>query len=128
MSLRYRIESDLQYSTKDWGLPVEIISAVDGSTQTKSANDATEDLKALMILYDTRTVDPGTGLDVVAKKPIVVMRITDLDAIPARGWAVRIPTTPIENAPLVTHYIERASEDGGSIGFIRLYCGKVVQE
>jgi hypothetical protein len=127
VSLRYRIESDLQYSTKDWGLPVEIIN-LQGVKQTLSANDNTKTLKALQILYDTRTVDPGTGLDVVAKKPIVVMRITDLDAVPARGWAVRIPVTPIENASLVTHWIERASEDGASIGFIRLYCGKVVQE
>jgi len=50
-----------------------------------------------------------------------------LDAIPERGWIIKFPLSPVEGEPLVSHHIDRVSEDGRSLGFIRIYPGKLVQ-
>jgi hypothetical protein len=83
------------------------------------------------VLYDTMVQDPATGIDVrldtVVHKPVVTLRVTSLDTIPVRGDIVRFPLSPVEGEPLVSHYIDRVSEDGRSLGFIRIYPGKLVQ-
>jgi hypothetical protein len=130
VGLRARLEADLEFAleeTKLWGIAVELIDPETGVDQTQSANDATKLLSG-QVLYDTRDFDPQTGADIIVHKPVVTLRRTSLDAIPERGWIVRLPLTPLDGAPLVSYSLERVAEDGGSIGFIRLYCGRLVQE
>jgi hypothetical protein len=130
VNIRAQIESDLSFSLEsqdDWGMPVEIIDPATGLIQTQSANDATK-LLAGQVLYDRREQDPDTGLEIWVHRPVVTLRVSSLDAIPVRGWIVRFALSPVEGAPLVSHYIERVPQDGRSIGFIRLYPGKLVQE
>lgn len=129
MNLRAQIEQDLSFSmesTDGWGMPVELVSPA-GVEQTQSANDATK-LLAGQVLYDTREQDPDTGLDVLVHRPVVTLRVTSLDAVPARGWVIRFALSPVAGATLVSHYVERVSEDGRSIGFVRIYPGRLVQE
>jgi hypothetical protein len=110
-----------------YGLPVELI-APGGTKQTNSANDP-DNLLAGQVLYDTRAEEPETGAEIVVHKPVVTLRRSSLDRVPADGenWTVRIPETPIDGAPMVDFALERPSEDGGAIGFIRLYLMRVVQ-
>jgi hypothetical protein len=81
------------------------------------------------VLYDTRAEEPETGAEIVVHKPVVTLRRSSLDTIPGDGenWTVRIPETPIAGASMVDFALERPSEDGGAIGFIRLYLMRVVQ-
>lgn len=128
MNLRARVESDLSFTLEGlWGLPVELINPITGAIQTQSANDNTKLLKG-QVIYDTTVQNPETGLDVVTPKPVVTLRITSLDDIPVRGWSIRFPISPVDGAPMVTHYVDRVDEDGGSFGFVRIYPGKLVQE
>ena len=124
------IESDLYETLEgDYGLPVELI-APDGTKQTKSANNPTEDLMG-QILYDSIIQDPNTGLDIVVHKPVVSLRRSSLttvpDATPGDNWAVRIPLEPSVSAPKVTFRIGRVTEGGDSIGFVRLYLERIEQ-
>jgi hypothetical protein len=130
VSLRETIEADLASTLEnpdDYGLPVELI-APDGTIQTKSANDATADLSG-QILYDTRAEEPETGAEIIIHKPVVTLRRTSLDRIPIPGedWIVRIPITPSLTATKEDFALERPGEDGGAIGFIRLYLTRVSQ-
>lgn len=130
MNLRVTAEADLYRTLEhanDWGLPVELI-APDGTIQTKSANHPTEDLKG-QVLYDTTVVNPETGLDMVIDKPVVTLRRSSLDRIPAadENWMIRIPETPDPTATKTLHKIERAPEQGKAIGFIRLYLTKAIE-
>jgi len=131
MNLREQAESDLFDTLEDqetgFGLPVVLI-APDGTKQDKSANDPTLDLSG-QILYDTLVVDPQSGLEMVIHKPVISLRRSSLDQIPVagEGWGVMIPETPDRTATKVLHTIERAPEDGKSIGFIRLYLTRAVE-
>jgi hypothetical protein len=129
MNLRALVESDLADTLEGgWGLPVVLFDP-DGDKYDKSANDPTKDLVG-QVLYDTLTVDPEDGAEVVVHKPVVTLRLSSLERVPLDGekWAVQIPITPDPAADKVTFYLERPSEEGGSIGFIRLYLMATEQE
>jgi hypothetical protein len=130
MNLRAQIETDLEQTLEDpngFGLPVVLV-APDGTVYDKSANDPDVDLCG-QVLYDSKRVDPETGLDIIIHQPVVTLRRSSLTRVPVAGekWAVKIPITPNPDADKVTHALERAPEDGGSIGFLRLYLTKAVQ-
>jgi len=124
MNLRVQAEADLYDTLEDpegWGLPVVLIDP-DGIRQEKSANNTDEDLSG-QIIYDTTEVDPVTGMEMIVHKPVVTLRRTSLNKIPVAGerWGVEIPEIPDPTATKVLHVVERAPEEGKSIGFIRLY-------
>jgi hypothetical protein len=122
MNLRELVEHDLSDTLEgDWGLPVELVDP-NGVLYTKSANDPTLDLVG-QILYDTTVQNPDTGAEIVVHKPVVTLRRSSLIRVPLSGelWWVRIPLTPSYSATKVGFLLEQATEDGGSIGFIRLY-------
>jgi hypothetical protein len=121
MGLRAQIEEDLALTLEnpdDYGLPVILVSP-DGVTQEVYGQ----------VLYDTKRIDPETGLDMIVPQPVVTVRRSSLTRIPLarEKWAVRIPMTPEYAAAMTTHSIERAPEDGKSIGFVRLYLTKAIQ-
>ena len=123
MNLRKRAEADLEFSLEgEWGLPV-VLTSPDGVEQTKSKNNATEDLKG-QILYDHRVIDSETGMERTVNTPVVTLRISSLDRVPKDGeiWGMKFPLTPDPDAPKITFVlIGRPPEGGGSIGFIRFY-------
>jgi hypothetical protein len=124
--LREQIESDLSFTLEgEFRLPVVLIFA-DGTKQEKSANDTTQDLVG-QILHDTIVETLETGLDGVVHRTVVTLRKTSLDQTPSKGDSVLIPVTPNYNATKEVYIIERVSEDGGSIGFVRLYLVKAKQ-
>ena len=128
MNLRVLAESDLKTTLEgDWGLPVILISP-DGVQQDKSANDPTADLTG-QVLYDTLVQNPDTGSEMVAHKPVVTLRISSLNRVPQQGesWIVKIPTIPNPAATKEDFFLERPTEDGSSIGFIRLYLMRAKQ-
>lgn len=121
MNLRVQIEEDLALtleSPDDYGLPVKLIDP-DGGIQELNGQ----------VLYDTKVIDPETGLPVIVHQPVVTLRRSSLTRVPRAGekWAVSIPEVPGPDADKVLHTVERAPEDGGSIGFIRLYLMRVKQ-
>lgn len=77
------------------------------------------------VLYDTRALDSSIGVEVLVHDPVVTVRLSSLARVPLASekgrWAVQIPESPISGAPLKTYVLGRVSQDGGSIGFIRLY-------
>lgn len=126
--LRETIEADLAVTLEgDYRLPV-ILIAPDGARQDKSANDPEADLVG-QIIYDTSVEDPETGGAIIVHKPVVILRRTSLDRVPISGekWAVEIPTVPKYDATKEKFVVEEAREDGGAIGFIRLYLMRVKQ-
>lgn len=128
MGLRAEIEEDLEdfLEGDDYGQAVVLISP-GGVRYSKSANDPTADLMG-QVLYDSisQTED---GVEVIDHNPVVTLRRSSLAKIPAPNekWGVNIPTGPRADATRETFIMERASEDGGSIGFIRLYLRKAEQ-
>lgn len=129
-NLRELVESDLAYTLEDpegFGLPV-ILIAPNGTTYDKSANDEAADLTG-QILYDSLDVDPETGAEIIVHKPVVTLRRSSLEVIPGPNekWVVKIPTTPSYNAEKESFYLERPTEHGGAIGFIRLYLMAIKQ-
>lgn len=126
MNLRERVERGLKTTLEGkWKLPVELVSP-DGTIYTKSANDPEEDLGG-QILYDTRVENPETGGEAIVHKPVVTLRRSSLAEIPDRGWVCRIPLTPDYDAEKVSFFVERPSEEGGAIGFVRLYLVRAIE-
>ena len=126
MNLRETIEQDLGETLEaEYGLPV-ILTSSNGVRQSKSANDPTADLVG-QILYDTTMYDEG--VEIIVHKPVVTLRVSSLVRVPVPGerWLVEIPTTPNYTATKESFLLERPSEDGGSIGFIRLYLMRAEQ-
>lgn len=80
------------------------------------------------VLYDTTEQDPITGAPIIVRKPVVTVRRSTLNRIPITGetWAVQIPDTPSLTGTLVTYNL-LSTEDGKSLGMVRLYLGDVVQ-
>jgi hypothetical protein len=70
-------------------------------------------------------------VEVIQHHPVVTLRRSSLARVPLatekNRWLVRIPTTPSRTATKTTFVLGHPSEDGGSIGFIRLYLTKTVQ-
>jgi hypothetical protein len=83
------------------------------------------------VLYDTIIDNPETGSEVIVHDPVVTLRRTSLLRVPIptekNRWLVSIPEKPSMTASLRAYVMGRPSEDGGSIGFIRLYLMKPVQ-
>jgi len=121
VNLREQIEADLADTLEDpddFGLPVTLVDDL-GDSQDYYGQ----------ILYDTLTENPETGAEVVVHKPVVTLRRSSLVRIPLPNekWIVKIPLTPSLTAPKVDFAIERPSEEGGAIGFIRLYLTRIEQ-
>ena len=123
MNLREQAEADLAVSLEDqtagFGLPVELIGP-DGTRYTGLVGQ---------VLYDTTEVNQETGAPLIVHNPVVTLRRSSLTVVPVNGedWACRIPITPSTTAALATFMVEQVSEDGGSIGFIRLYLTRAAQ-
>ena len=127
MNLREQIELDLAETLEDpggFGLPAILIDP-DGVEHGPYYGQ---------ILYDTRVVEDAIGglsADIVIRPPIVTLRRSSLARIPLASeknrWAVKIPITPSLTADKKTFVLGHPSEDGASIGFIRLYLAEVVQ-
>lgn len=136
MSLREQMERDLAVTLTDpnaWGMPVEL-TGPDGKEYNTSANspDPTNpDPLHGQVNYTSVRLSPQTGEEQVINKPSVVLRRTDLERVPEKGenWLVRFPKDPSLTAELKDYVmtVDRASEGGRSIGFIRLYPVKAVQ-
>jgi len=129
MLLREQIEIDLADTLEgEFWLPIELIDP-DGNKQVYK-KDSTTDLLGGQVLYDIRDTDPETGMPIIVHKPVVTLRITSLDRIPVSGerWGVAIPSAPNPSAPKVMFVLEQATEDGRSIGFIRLYLTRTEQQ
>lgn len=128
MGLRAEIEEDLSdfLEGDDYGQAVVLTSPA-GVRYSKSANDPTADLMG-QVLYDSIS-ETEDGQQVIDHDPVVTLRRSSLTKIPAANekWGVEIPTGPKTGAPRETFILEKASEDGGSIGFIRLYLRKAEQ-
>jgi len=121
-NLRELAEMDLADTLEDpknWGLPV-VLKDPDGVEQNVNGQ----------ILYDTIVENPATGGEMIVHKPVVTVRRSSLSRVPVPGekWSVQIPITPDPEADKVTYLLGRPSEDGGSLGFIRLYLIKAEQE
>lgn len=123
-NLRETIEEGLATTLEDpsgFGLPILLVDP-DGDEHGPYEGQ---------IVYGTRRVDPMTGIEVVTKDPVVTLRRSSLGRVPAASeknrWAVKIPTTPSRTASTTTFGLGRPPEDGGSIGFIRLYLTKTEQ-
>jgi hypothetical protein len=133
-NLREQMERDLEITLeKDWGLLVEL-TGPDGIKITTSANSP-DPLNPLplkgMVMYTTVRLNPETAEEVIANKPVVVLRRSSLSRIPQDGenWFVKFPKDPSLTADLQNFALslDRATEGGRSLGFIRLYPTKVVQ-
>lgn len=123
MNIRELAESHLEFTLENsdhFGLPIIFISP----------SGVTYDAIQGQVLYDSRAVD-DLGIEVIAHNPVVTVRRSSLTRIPLASekgtWAVQIPETPSPTADTETYLIGRASEDGGSLGFIRFYLSKTVQ-
>lgn len=120
-NLRQLTEADLANTLEgDFALPVELIGP--GGIQNLTGQ----------ILYDTVSLVPETGETVITNEPIVTLRRSSLNPVPKDGekWSIKIPTSPSPTASMENFVIDgdRASEGGASIGFIRLYLRRAVQE
>ena len=127
MGLRAEIEADLLETLEgDYGQAVVLISP-DGVRYSKSANDPTADLMG-QVLYDTIAQD-ADGNQIIDHRPVVTLRLSSLSRVPVPGetWAVEMPIGPRVGATRETFVLERASEDGRSIGIIRLYLRRAEQ-
>jgi len=123
MNLRELAESHLGVTLENsnhFGLPIVFISPSGVSYAAVQGQ----------VLYDTRAVT-DLGVEIIAHNPVVTVRKSSLTRVPLASekgtWAVKIPSTPSPTAATETYLIGRASEDGGSIGFIRFYLSKTVQ-
>jgi hypothetical protein len=123
LNIREQIESDLATTLEDpngYGLPVLLVDP-DGVEYGPYYGQ---------VLYDTRTTDE-LGVEIIQHHPVVTLRRSSLARIPLETeknrWLVRIPKTPSLTATKETFVLGHPSEDGGSIGFIRLYLTKTVQ-
>ena len=130
MNLRELAVIDLRVlNNRDWGLPIEMISP-DGITYDTDAITG-EQLKAAQILYDYRKINPDTGEEITVHEPIVSIAKGSLARVPIPGekWYIRMPIEPSESAAYEKRVLTpiRQPEGGSSLGFIRLYPGKVIQ-
>lgn len=113
---------------RQWGLPVILIGP-DGTVYDTDAITE-EPLKAVQILYDYKRIDPRTGGEMTVNEPIVVLARKSLSVIPANGekWVIKMPMDPEADAELIdfTFTPTRALEGGRSIGFLRIYPQRAV--
>jgi len=83
------------------------------------------------VMYDTIEQNTDNGMEELVHKPVVTVRRASLSRVPLQTeknqWLVSIPLTPSPTATLQPYIMDRPSESGESIGFIRLYLSKPVQ-
>ena len=90
MNLRTRAENDLKTTLEGkWGFPVVLVDP-DGNEQTKSANEPTKDLMG-QILYDHRTIDADSGMEILVNTPVITLRKSSLNRIPKfnETWKIK---------------------------------------
>jgi len=126
MLLRYLLHLE---SSEEWGLPVELISPIDGSKQTLKKN-STDKLTG-QVFYNRVEFNPNTGEEISIDDPGVVLRLNSLDIIPNDGenWSVKIPITPDEEDTLVTFILSptKAMKFNRSLGIVTMYLQKATQ-
>lgn len=128
--LRIRSAEDARrLNTRDWGLPVILISPDGIRYETDIISG--ESLKALTISYDRVTIIEETGEDVIVPDLIVTLSRLSLERIPKSGenWIVEIPKSP--SCDIMIQYMissTRATEGGKSLELIRLYLQELEQE
>lgn len=124
-NLRVVAERDMRVlDQKDWYMPI-ILIAPDGEIIDKDKIDPTQGLRAVQILYDYKRVDPRTGGEMTVNQPVVVIARKSLTRIPLPGekWVIKMPEDPDPDGALIDFVFTatRAPEGGRSVGFIRLY-------
>jgi len=130
-NLRAQIEKDLATSLEgEWKIDVELTSP-DGIKQTMSKNNPSAKLGG-QVLYFSRGENPTTGEAIIVNLPVVTLRVTSLDRVPAPGetWYIKMPIAPQVGAVKRSFICsaDRAPEHGTDIGFIRLYCQRIEGE
>jgi len=135
-NLRELVERDLGVTLEDpnqWGLPVEL-TGPDGIEIKTSANSPDPENPLLLygqVLYNT-VRENAEGERVVTPLPVIVLRRSSLSRIPQDGekWFIKFPKDPSLTATLADYTLnaDQATEGGRSIGFIRLYPKKTVQD
>lgn len=136
MSLREQMEKDLAITLErpeDWGMPVEL-TGPDGKVYNTSANSidpSNPDPLHGQVHYTSVRFSPETGEEIVENKPTVSLRRSSLERVPQDGekWFIKFPEDPSLTADMKNYALtlDRATEGGRSIGFIRLYPTKLVQ-
>lgn len=129
-NLNVTMEKDLGQTIEgEFGVPVSITFA-DGTSQTKSANDNTIDLKA-QIRYFTLSENPETGEVITVYKPVISFRRTSLNQIPEPGerFHIRMPISPELGATIedFVHSETHSPEGPSDMGFIRYYVQRAEQ-
>lgn len=130
-NLRAAIEKDLGESIEgEWKIDVELTDP-DGNVQTMSANDPTKTLGG-QVLYFSQPVNPITGEVMIVNMPVVSLRVSSLDRVPANGekWFIRMQVSPLAGADKVSFVFTgtKAKEHGTDIGFLRIYPQKIENE
>jgi hypothetical protein len=128
-NLRERIEAGLEHTLEGrFGLPVKLLSP-DGEKQVYKKGTTDQTLQG-QVIYDTMQDNPNTGAEVIVHMPVISVRKSSLDRVPLPGerWAFEAPVDPSPTAATQWWLAERPREDGGAIGFIRLYGIKMIQE
>jgi hypothetical protein len=100
----------------EFGQDIELIDP-DGVTYTDLKGNVIRDT----VEYDDR------GIEIITHKPIVQLRMRSLSRIPKENerWLCRI--TDIVSGDRSTYFVEKASLDGRSAGYIELNLSKTVQ-
>ena len=120
-NIRELAETDLAATLEgEFGLPV-VLTDPTGVQQTVEGQ----------ILYDRVTLDPDTGNPVIDDNPIVTLRRSSLNPVPADGekWFIEIPVTPSRTAETESFVFtpDRTVNTGGSIGYVKLYLQRIEQ-
>lgn len=122
-NLRQRVERDLETTLEGgFSLPVSLI-APDGEVYDTKKSDPLTPLTGL-VLYNRKEYNPETGEDIMVPSPVVTLRRSSLERIPADGekWAVLIPIDPDPEADKKEFiFYARPAEGGRAIGYIRIY-------
>jgi hypothetical protein len=122
--LRASIETDLGDTLEsEFGVAVEFVDPA-GAVYSETKDG---DPLVGQVLYDTISQD-ADGNQIIDHLPNVTLRRSSLTRVPAPGeaWAVKIPTAPGATTK-TTFVLERASLDGCSIGYIKMYLRAAVQ-
>jgi len=129
VNVRQLVESDLKTTLEsEFFLPVFLTDSATGIKYTTNTNG--EPLGG-QVLNDSIKINPATGEEILAKNPVVTLRRSTLVKVPVAGekWSVEIPVSPdpLAAKKLYTIGEMRASDDGESIGYIRLYLEEASQ-
>jgi len=130
VNVRQLVESDLKTTLEaEFFLPVFLTDATTGIKYTLNTDG---DPLGGQVLNDSIKINPQTGEEELVKNPVVTLRRSTLIKVPIAGevWSVEIPISPdpLADKKLYTIGAMRASDDGESIGYIRLYLEEAVQQ